>query len=252
MNQIVHATLDVAGTSIDRPHRTTARAAIHQRDPERRLQRPDLRPRREDRRAVQRRHPTHPGALHYIIHAYDDPAHASQGLAAARAYSTVAPDASHAQHMTSHIFVALGMWDDVVAANEASIRTVAKTSNASVASAAGCGHVAIRLHYAYLQQGRLADACQLSSACQDRSTKSQGAAMGYSEIACRTSATSNGRTRRSRRSPTCRSCRGSSTSPNHTRRPMTASGEATRRGRPRSSPGCIPSAHRRREARWRS
>jgi tetratricopeptide (TPR) repeat protein len=130
---------------------------------------------------VLRRHPTHPGALHYIIHAYDDPAHASQGLAAARAYSRVAPDAGHAQHMTSHIFVALGMWDDVTQANEASIRTVA-TSNAPLASVAGCGHVAIWLHYAYLQQGRLADARRLSSACQDRSAKSPGAAIGYSEM----------------------------------------------------------------------
>jgi tetratricopeptide (TPR) repeat protein len=131
---------------------------------------------------VVRHHPTHPGAPHYIIHAYDDPAHASQGLAAARAYAKVAPDASHAQHMTSHIFVALGMWDDVVAANEASIRTVAKPSNAPIASVAGCGHVALWLHYAYLQQGRLADARRLSSACQDRSATSQGAAAGYSEM----------------------------------------------------------------------
>ncbi|MEO6209475.1 MAG: hypothetical protein ABIQ10_05035 [Gemmatimonadaceae bacterium] len=62
-------------------------------------------------------HPNHPGAAHYVIHAVDDPAHASLGLAAARAYSRIAPDASHAQHMTSHIFIALGMWDDVIAAN---------------------------------------------------------------------------------------------------------------------------------------
>ena len=131
---------------------------------------------------VLRGHPTHPGALHYIIHAYDDPAHASQGLAAARAYSKVAPGASHAQHMTSHIFVALGMWDDVVAANEASIRTVATTANTPVASIAGCGHVALWLHYAYLQQGRLADARRLSSSCQGRSASSQNAAGGYSEM----------------------------------------------------------------------
>jgi tetratricopeptide (TPR) repeat protein len=130
---------------------------------------------------VARNHPNHPGALHYIIHAYDDPAHASLGLAAARSYSKVAPDAGHAQHMTSHIFVALGMWDDVVAANEASVRTVAKTSDAPIASVAGCGHPALWLHYAYLQQGRLADARRLSSACRERSAKSPGAS-GYSEM----------------------------------------------------------------------
>jgi len=56
----------------------------------------------------------HPGALHYLIHAYDDPIHAPLGLRAARLYGSVAPAASHAQHMPSHIFFALGMWDDAI------------------------------------------------------------------------------------------------------------------------------------------
>lgn len=51
--------------------------------------------------------PMHPGAAHYVIHAFDDPIHAPLGLPAARAYSGIAPDAGHAQHMTSHIFVAM-------------------------------------------------------------------------------------------------------------------------------------------------
>jgi tetratricopeptide (TPR) repeat protein len=131
---------------------------------------------------VMRDHPTHPGALHYVIHGYDDPAHANQGLAAARAYSKVAPDAPHAQHMTSHIFVALGMWDDVVAANEVAIGMVAKTSGPSVAPAAACGHAGLWLHYAYLQQGRLAEARRLSSACHDRTATSMDAASGYAEM----------------------------------------------------------------------
>jgi len=131
---------------------------------------------------VMRDYPRHPGALHYVIHAYDDPAHARQGLAAARAYSKVAPDAAHAQHMTSHIFVALGMWDDVVAANEAAIRTVVKSNGTAVADAAGCGHGGIWLHYAYLQEGRLADARRLSAGCRDRSARSMDAASGYAEM----------------------------------------------------------------------
>ena len=57
-------------------------------------------------------HRDHPGLLHYLIHSYDDPAHAPLGLRAARLYATIAPDAGHAQHMTSHIFLALGMWTD--------------------------------------------------------------------------------------------------------------------------------------------
>ncbi len=62
--------------------------------------------------------PRHPGAVHYLIHSYDDPIHAPLGLRAARVYSDIAPDAAHAQHMTTHIFLALGMWDDVISQNE--------------------------------------------------------------------------------------------------------------------------------------
>ncbi len=61
--------------------------------------------------------PEHPGALHYTIHSYDDPRHAALALEAANAYAKVAPDASHALHMPSHIYVAMGMWDRVVASN---------------------------------------------------------------------------------------------------------------------------------------
>jgi hypothetical protein len=60
------------------------------------------------------KYPHHPGIAHYLIHSCDDPIHAPLALTAARAYSKIAPDAAHAQHMTSHIFLALGMWDDVV------------------------------------------------------------------------------------------------------------------------------------------
>src|SRR5258708_5524860 len=70
------------------------------------------------------RYPQHPGIAHYLIHACDDPVHASLALPAARAYSKIAPDAGHAQHMCSHIFLALGMWDDVVRANETAISVV--------------------------------------------------------------------------------------------------------------------------------
>ncbi len=63
------------------------------------------------------RAPEHPGVLHYLIHAYDDPEHAELGLPAARRYASVAPDASHAQHMPSHIFIQLGDWRRSVASN---------------------------------------------------------------------------------------------------------------------------------------
>jgi hypothetical protein len=88
----------------------------------------------------------HPGALHYLIHAYDDPVHAPLGLRAARLYAQVAPAASHAQHMTSHIFFALGLWDDAIAANEASVRVAQSQGEHAY-------HSLLWLEYAYLQKG---------------------------------------------------------------------------------------------------
>jgi tetratricopeptide (TPR) repeat protein len=61
--------------------------------------------------------PQHPGAAHFIIHAFDDPDHAILALPAAREYAKIAPAAPHALHMPSHIFVQLGMWQDVAASN---------------------------------------------------------------------------------------------------------------------------------------
>lgn len=66
---------------------------------------------------VLERNPKHPGALHYLIHAFDDPGHAAKALAAADKYAVVAPDAGHALHMPTHIYLALGMWDKVISSN---------------------------------------------------------------------------------------------------------------------------------------
>lgn len=93
----------------------------------------------------------HPGALHYLIHAYDDPVHAPLGLRAARLYAQVAPAASHAQHMTSHIFFALGLWDDAIAANEASLRVAHSQGDPAY-------HSLLWLEYAYLQKNQRAAA----------------------------------------------------------------------------------------------
>jgi tetratricopeptide (TPR) repeat protein len=68
------------------------------------------------------RDPDHPGALHYLIHDYDDPGHARLALPAARRYARVAPESSHALHMPAHIFLQLGLWDDAAASDEASFR----------------------------------------------------------------------------------------------------------------------------------
>ena len=68
------------------------------------------------------RNPQHPGAAHFIIHAFDDPEHAILALPAAKMYAEIAPAAPHALHMPSHIFVQLGMWEGVVASNDASYK----------------------------------------------------------------------------------------------------------------------------------
>jgi tetratricopeptide (TPR) repeat protein len=100
--------------------------------------------------AAMQKYPDHPGAAHYVIHAFDDPIHAPVGLPAARSYSTIAPGAAHAQHMTTHIFLALGMWDEVVSQN-----VIASGPDKSKWPA---GHYTIWLGYGLLQQGRLDDA----------------------------------------------------------------------------------------------
>ena len=63
--------------------------------------------------------PRHPGAPHYLIHAYDYASLAARALPAARAYAAIAPAAPHAQHMPSHIYSMLGLWPDSIAANRA-------------------------------------------------------------------------------------------------------------------------------------
>jgi hypothetical protein len=64
------------------------------------------------------RQPQHPGAAHYVIHAFDSREHAILALPAARVYARIAPAAGHAQHMPSHTFSLLGMWDEMVPSNE--------------------------------------------------------------------------------------------------------------------------------------
>jgi hypothetical protein len=101
------------------------------------------------------RYPDHPGLAHYIIHSTDTPALASLGLNAARRYARIAPDAPHAQHMPSHIFVRLGLWDETVSANWHSF-----DAGKAHARASGTGSSPHELHaldyavYGYLQRGQ--------------------------------------------------------------------------------------------------
>ncbi len=99
--------------------------------------------------------PVHPGALHYLIHSYDDPIHAPLGLRAAVRYAKVAPDAAHALHMPSHIFIAMGDWDRVVEMNEQSSAAADKRRERKKLGVDSRGFHSLHwLEYGYLQQGR--------------------------------------------------------------------------------------------------
>jgi tetratricopeptide (TPR) repeat protein len=108
--------------------------------------------------------PEHPGAAHYLIHGVDDPVHAVLGLRAARALAVMAPDAGHSQHMTSHIFIAVGRWDDVVTANEAAVKVQNAMRQERGMDARHWGHYNYWLLYGYLQQGRFTQARELLEA----------------------------------------------------------------------------------------
>jgi tetratricopeptide (TPR) repeat protein len=127
-------------------------------------------------------HLHHPGVLHYLIHSYDDPIHAPLGLRAARLYGKVAPNAGHALHMTSHIFVALGLWDDVIAANQQAMEVVNRQRAEHGQPPRNCGHYVIWLHYAFLQERRFDEAKRQLDACrqavQTELAKAQPAAQG--------------------------------------------------------------------------
>jgi hypothetical protein len=109
--------------------------------------------------AVYARQPDHPGVLHYLIHAYDDPEHAQLGLKAARAYAQAAAAVPHALHMPSHIFTRLGYWDESAATNlkgwEASEADVRRGGESG---AYRDFHNLNYLEYAYIQLGRYRDA----------------------------------------------------------------------------------------------
>jgi hypothetical protein len=106
------------------------------------------------------RQPQHPGLAHYIIHCYDNPALAQQGLNAARAYAKIAPSVPHALHMPSHIFTRLGLWDESIASNAASAAAGRKYEQETKMTGMWdqTAHPLDYQHYALLQQGRVAEA----------------------------------------------------------------------------------------------
>ena len=111
---------------------------------------------------VYKKNPNHPGAAHYIIHAFDDPEHAILALPAARRYADIAPEAHHARHMPSHIFVQLGMWPEAAASNESAWESSdAWMKRKNLSLSVRDYHSLHWLLYAYAQQGRYKEAEQL-------------------------------------------------------------------------------------------
>ena len=105
--------------------------------------------------AILDRNPEHPGALHYLIHTYDDPEHAPLALPAALSYAKVAPSAPHALHMPAHIFVQLGRWHDAVSSDEAAFAASdALIRLRGLPLASRSYHSLSWLEYGYLQEGR--------------------------------------------------------------------------------------------------
>ena len=118
--------------------------------------------------------PRHPGAAHYLIHSYDDPIHAPLGVRAARVYADIAPAASHAQHMISHIWVALGRWQESVDANVISYEVSVKRARAKDLGVDDHNYHALHwLQYSRLQLGQHAAARTLLEEMRAMATESR-------------------------------------------------------------------------------
>jgi len=132
---------------------------------------------------VYAKNPRHPGAAHYLIHSYDDPIHAPLGLRFADAYSKIAPAASHALHMPSHIYFALGMWDEASAINERSMKAAdARRAEKKLDVEARGFHAMLWLVYGYAQQGRFEESRALL-AQMEADAKASGSVRTRSHLA---------------------------------------------------------------------
>ncbi len=127
--------------------------------------------------------PNHPGIAHYLIHSYDKPQLAELGLPAARRYARIAPAAPHALHMPSHIFARLGLWQDDIDSNLASIAATRKTAAMHMGGAGHQFHAMDFLVYAYLQSGREAEAMKVIEEVKAMPAMEDHENVGYDERA---------------------------------------------------------------------
>lgn len=132
---------------------------------------------------VYQQNPKHPGAVHFIIHAFDDPDHAPLGLEAADVYAQIAPAAAHALHMPSHIYVQLGMWQQAAASNVDAYKAASEL-NARLKLPEGREdfHTLSWLAYANTMLGRIDEAkanVEQAKATADRNPTNAGIRDGY-------------------------------------------------------------------------
>jgi tetratricopeptide (TPR) repeat protein len=105
-----------------------------------------------------RKYPDHPGLVHYIIHACDTPSLAAEGLAAARHYGEIASSGPHAVHMPGHIFARLGLWQEDIGSQLASVAASEAAEARGQSGWMDQFHSDDFLAYAYLQSGQEARA----------------------------------------------------------------------------------------------
>src|SRR5499433_2818145 len=105
---------------------------------------------------IDKKYPDHPGVTHYLIHSYDFPAIANRGGPAANKYAQIAPSAPHAQHMPSHIYSMVGMWQESVNSNWRSVLVANEyAAKAKLDGTLGkMPHAYDFMAYAYLQMGQ--------------------------------------------------------------------------------------------------
>ena len=123
--------------------------------------------------------PNHPGVAHYLIHTYDKPDMAQQGLPAARKYAQLAPAAPHALHMPAHIFARLGLWQDDIDSNVASVAATRKEGAMHMGGEGHQFHALDFLVYAYLQTGRERDAQKIIDDVRAMPTMKDMYGMGF-------------------------------------------------------------------------
>ena len=139
--------------------------------------------------SVLKAEPDHPGVAHYLIHSFDYPPLARLALPAARRYAGIAPASAHAQHMPSHIFTRLGLWDESIRSNRAA--KDAALAHAKASGMAGAWdqqlHAMDYLAYAYLQTGRDSEAEKVLQELRaiDQATPGQTTAYAVSAIPAR-------------------------------------------------------------------